>query len=256
VVTRSQSITCQPSQRKPPVSAVARRKLHTHQPDLFGFVDTGPRITSAQTIKWAMGVWRVSMPAHHSVLAERWAASRGIDLSIIDGDVLRFNPRLKNGDDRCPGLIWLVRDVLDDAPCGIVRLYIDNTGNVIGQQRGLGRTAFNAAIKLDADETVSTGLFVASNIEDGLKARAQGYRPLWIVNSLADLPVLNIDALTIITGASNAASTRHLDEAAAQAVVQRWRNSGCDAHIIEPPPTVGRDGGSFTSLDTMARGPP
>ena len=161
------------------------------------------------------------MPAHHATLFGRWCAAQNLTPPDDISDCIRFHANLRNGDSRAPGLIFLLRDLHTDEAVAIQRLFLDEAGNVIAR-RTLGRT-YNTAIKLDADDQVATGLHVASNIEDGLKAMVEGYRPLWIVSALADLPVLNgVDTLTIIGG--NDAN------AAAQTVATRWQQRRPRSH--------------------------
>jgi hypothetical protein len=136
-----------------------------------------PAFDPAQATKWALGIWRSSIDARHAVLTKRYFRHHVVPEipDCIDGEVSRFNPRLKvcaGAEDRGAGLVWLLRDVFNDEPAGILRLFLDATGNVIGR-RALGRTTYNAAIKLDADEEVAEGLCVATSIEQGLAAMAQ-----------------------------------------------------------------------------------
>jgi hypothetical protein len=189
----------------PASRTAARRKPHKHshqQPDLFGFVgDQAPSFDPQKLVKWATGVWRSAIDARHAVLCERWAASQNLQLhDDIDGDVLRFHPNLSFASDRVPGLIWLLRDLFTDEPVSILRIFLDDDGVEIGR-RTLGRV-YNAAIKLDTDETVTTGLHIASSIEDGIAAINAGYRPVWSIigaSAWAEFPVIGgIEALTIV----------------------------------------------------------
>ena len=226
--------------RKP--KSAARRRLHVDQPrpsDLFAFagvaaprLDVTPPFDPRKLIKFALGIFHASIDARHAVLFERWTAAQNLHLpDDLDGDVLRFHPRLKNGDDRAPGLIWLLRDVLSDEPTGIVRYFLDSDGVVIAR-KALGRV-YGTAIKLSADADVAEGLHIASSVERGVAAMQAGLRPMWVVNALADFPLIpGIEALTIIT-----------DDADADAVAQcaaRWTGAGRMVRIVstnnETPP--------------------
>lgn len=225
---------------KRPVRASGRRKLHAHHPDLFQWAgilaphrDIAPPFDPRKAIKFAVGIWHASMDARHAVLCERWCASQNLKLpDDIDGDVLRFHPSLKFGNDRAPGLIWLLRDVFTDEPIAIQRLFLDQAGSVIGR-RTLGRTK-NAAVKLDADENVATGLVICADVVNAIAAMNAGLRPIWFVNSLADFPLMPaIEALTIITTP---------DDAEALAVAKRWCDAGREVIIAsnEKPQRVVR----------------
>lgn len=71
-----------------------------------------------------------------------------------------------------------MRDIFTTEPCSVLRVYLNDDGSVIAR-RTLGRV-YNSAIKLSADEDVIEGLHVASSVEAGLAAMAQGYRPTWV----------------------------------------------------------------------------
>lgn len=197
-IRRATTVTVAPARRKPEPS-----------PDLFEHAGViaphhSPPLDPRKLVRWATGIFRASIDARHCVLRERWAAAQNLVLpDEIDGEVLRFHPGLRFGDDRKPGLIFLLRDVFNDEPCGIVRHFLNEDGSVLAK-RSLGRTSFNAAVKLDADENVTEGLCIASSIETGIAAMNAGYRPLWCVigaNALAALPVIGgVEALTIIAG--------------------------------------------------------
>ena len=220
----------QPTAARRPLIIAARPST-----DLFAWAGvSAPRrdivtpFNPQRLVKLARGIWHVSMPAQHSVLAERWAALHGITLPADISDAVRFHANLRNGDARSPGLVLLLRDLFDDAPCGIVRIYLDDAGNVIGR-RTLGRV-YNAAIKLDADENVCAGLHVAAGIEIAIAAMHAGIRPIWALTStsaLASFPILSgVESLTIITGPD--------DEPAVAEVAIRWRAAGCEVNARPP----------------------
>jgi len=219
--------------------SVARRKPHLNQrpsPDLFQWAgvlaphrDIAPPFDPRKAVRFALGIWHTAIAADHAILAERWCTSQSLRLPDDCGSVVRFHANLKFGNDRAPGLIWLLRDLHTDEPTGILRLYLDEAGSVIGR-RTLGRV-WNATIKLSADAEVTSGLFIASTVERGLAAMAQGYRPLWVINALADFPLLpGIECLTVIAGPDDDTD----------AVAARWRAADRDVIIINetPPPAI------------------
>lgn len=213
-----------------------RRKLPKHQsPDLFQWAgvftprrDIASPFDPRKAVKFALGIWHTAMPAHHAILAERWATSQNLILPDDISDCIRFHPNLKFGNDRAPGLVFLLRDLNTDEPTGVLRIYLSDDGNVIGR-RTLGR-AFNTAVKLDADDQVTDGLHIASTVERAVAAMNAGLRPIWFVNSLTDFPLIPaIEALTIITTP---------DDTAALAVAARFQGAGREVFIVsnEPPP--------------------
>jgi len=210
---------------------VARRAVARTAPLLvWGGLEAAPQPVAfdpKKLVQFALGIWHASFDARHAVLRERWTASSGVTLpDSIDGDVLRFHTSLKYGDERAPGLIWLVRDIHTGEPCAVLRYFLDDGGNLISRKT-LGRT-YNSAIKLDADEDVSHGLIVASSIEDGLKALNGGLRPVWALigaSALADFPVIDgVECLTVTSS----------DDDAVGEVVQRWSNAGREV-TVRPP---------------------
>lgn len=199
------------------------------QPDLFEAAGEVLRIDASQVGAWAKGIWAASMDARVALLCERWLSSCGLALPDgVDGSVLRFHPSLKFDDERAPGLVWLMRDVRTDEPTSILRVFLDEGGVEIAR-RPLGRV-FATAVKLDADENVSGGLHIATSIETGLAAMAQGYCPLWVVlaSALAEFaPLPGIEAITFLTSGDDGA--RAVAEAAA-----RWMGAGREV-ILAPP---------------------
>jgi putative DNA primase/helicase len=87
-----------------------------------------------------------------------------------------------------------------------------------------------AAIKLDADGDVTSGLHIGEGVETCMAARQLGLKPVWVLGSagaIGRFPLLNgIDALTVL--AEN-------DEANAVAVAQvgeRWTAAGREVLIV------------------------
>ena len=232
--TRSKPTPTARNRKSVPARTSARRQI---TPNLLTWsgIETAPRsatITPQKLTMFANALWRACDDARGRMLVEMFFASRGLILpDDIDSDVVRFHSALKFNDDRAPGLVWLLRCAHNDQPVGVVRMFLDVDGALIGQ-RVLGR-AWGAAIKLDADENVSSGLHVAVGVENALAVMMQSVRPVWAVtstNALADLSVMNgIEALTIITDDTNAQ--------AIEAVSERWRGAGREVlHVQQPRP--------------------
>jgi len=96
--------------------------------------------------------------------------------------------------------------------------------------RDAARTARGAAIKIDADETVTSGLHVAEGCETAMTARQFGLRPAWAAGSagaIRSFPVLpGVEALTLLAEHDDA-NARAVEECA-----WRWTEAGREVHII------------------------
>jgi hypothetical protein len=119
----------------------ARRTVQPRQLDLFR-APRAPRPFDAQRLtQMALGIWAASAPVVGGPGAKFFEMRR---LEIPDAATVRFHPSLKHGDGRAPGLVWLLRDVRTDEPCGCMRVYLDECGWPIAK-RILGR-AFGATL--------------------------------------------------------------------------------------------------------------
>ena len=144
------------------------------------------------------------------------------------GEVLRWNPRIG-------ALVALFRNITTDAPQAVSRIFLRHDGSkrdrlFLGPVRG-------AAVKLDADETVTYGLHISEGIETGLAARQLGLRPVWALGSsvnIAAFPVLGgIECLTLLAEHDQAS------ERATRECCGRWNASGREVRIVRP--TIGKD---------------
>lgn len=170
-----------------------------------------------------------------------YLTSRSVELPAeIDGEALRFHPacpwREEDGTlAHVPALLAAFRDICTDEIVGVHRTRLSERGEKIGR-RMLGRAA-GAAIKLDADAHVTTGLVVGEGIETCLSARQIGLRPVWALGNsgaIERFPVLaGIEALTIL-----AEKDRASDKAVGQCA-ERWHAAGREVIIIHP--LVGSD---------------
>ena len=99
--------------------------------------------------------------------------------------------------------------------------------------------ARSAAIKLDADESVTLGLHIGEGVETSLAAWLAGFRPVWALGSasaIAAFPVLSgIEAITMLGEVDDGGANRR----AVRACATRWIEAGREAFIVEP--MVGRD---------------
>ncbi len=188
--------------------------------------DASNRQTAALDI-WEKGLDPIGTPA------ERYLARRGLRPgSYVGGRAIRYHPSLYYDGSYLPGMVALYRDIVTDEACGLHRTFFDRQGHKL-DRRMLGRVR-NAAIKLDSDEDVVTGLVIGEGIETCLSARQLGWSPCWALGSagaIANFPVLgalgSVDALTIAA---------EPDEASSRAISQclaRWLAAGREINVIK-----------------------
>jgi len=95
-----------------------------------------------------------------------------------------------------------------------------------------GRGDRGAAIKLDADATVTDKLCIGEGLETAMTARQIGLRPTWALGSsgaIAAFPVLGrVESLTIL------AENDEASERATEACGRRWHDAGCDVFVCRP----------------------
>jgi hypothetical protein len=129
-------------------------------------------------------------------------------------------------------MVALFRDLVTNEPCGIHRTFLSPAGSRL-EKRMLGRVR-GAAIKLCADDEVTTGLGVAEGIETALSVMSTGWRPIWVLGSagaIRRLPVLSgVDALTIFADHDETG----VGEAAAGTCAAAWSNAGREVTIAVP----------------------
>jgi hypothetical protein len=133
-------------------------------------------------------------------------------------------------------MVAAIRSVTTGKLVGVHRTAFDADGRKLGRKVFGSATA--AAIMLDDQAEVSTGLTVGEGIETCLAARQLGLKPVWALISAGNigaLPVLpGIEALTVLGEVDAGASAR-----ATRDVGRRWCAAGRAADIIMPK--VGRD---------------
>ena len=165
---------------------------------------------------------------------ERYLAGRGLNLPD-SSDALRFHPRCPwQGPDgkliRVPAMVAAMRSVAGDSITGIHRTRLTETGEKV-DRRMLGIAAA-AAVKLDADDTVTHGLAIGEGVESCLAARQLGFRPVWALASaggIAGFPVLNgVEALTLL-GENDPTSDRAITQCA-----ERWHAAKREVTVVTP----------------------
>ncbi|MGQ4274958.1 DUF7146 domain-containing protein [Terrihabitans sp. B22-R8] len=186
----------------------------------------------ARRVARALAIWNSASDPRGTVV-EVYLRSRAVGLEdTITGQVIRFRPALSYAGSRCSGMVCLMRDVRTDEPCGIQRTILKADGTKIDRLM-LGR-AKGAAIKLDADEHVTTGLTVGEGMETCLAARLAGFRPTWALGSaggIQNFPVLQgIEALTILGETDDSGA----NERASDQCGQRWLVADAEVNLVTP----------------------
>lgn len=116
-------------------SRSARRAVT--QLDLFGGALRARRrpFTPERLAAMAIGIFNASRPVQGTIGAKFFEMRH---LAVPGPDVVRYHPALTFNEGRCPGLIWLLRDVRTNKPCGAMRIFLDECGWVVGK-KALGR---------------------------------------------------------------------------------------------------------------------
>ena len=195
-----------------------------------------PDSTDETRIARAVAIWNEGRDPRDTIVA-RYLVGRGL---VLDDDVagaaLRFHPACPWRDEerqqtiKVPAMLAAMRQVDGNRITAVHRTRLDAEGRKI-DRRMLGIAA-GAAIKLDADDTVTAGLAIGEGIETCLAGRQLGFRPTWALASagaIAAFPVLpGVDALTLFLERDQA-SDRATSECG-----ERWHEAGRDVVLVEP----------------------
>jgi hypothetical protein len=181
----------------------------------------------------ALDIWREARDPRGTVVEQYLVSERGLQLADdIVGDVIRFHPTLYYEGTRIGGMVALFRDIVTNEPCGIHRIFLDSAGRKLGRKM-LGR-AGGAAIKLDAEEEVTLGLFIGEGIETCLAAWLAGFRPVWALgsaNAIASFPVVSgVEAISILGEMGDGGA----NDSAANTCAARWIEARREAFIVKP----------------------
>jgi hypothetical protein len=181
----------------------------------------------------ALELWKEGLPLAETAAAQ-YLAMRGLsELTGVDGEVLRFHPSCPYGENgRHPCLLALLRDISTDEPRAIHRTALTPAGDKIGRMV-LGPKV-GAAVKLSADEEVSTRLAIAEGIETALSGMQLGWRPAWSVvdaAGIAKFPLLQgIEALTIFVDNDESGTGQRR----AKECSDRWTRAGREVLRVIP----------------------
>jgi hypothetical protein len=91
--------------------------------------------------------------------------------------VLRFHARCPFGQEAHPCVLALYRDLVTDEPRAIMRTALTPDAQKI-DRKALGPVG-GAAIKLSADEDISTALTIGEGLETTLAGVMHGFAPAW-----------------------------------------------------------------------------
>jgi putative DNA primase/helicase len=172
-----------------------RAQPHTH-------FEAGPDEDKKKKTDVALQIWFNSIDPTGTLVEQYLRDHRGLSLGDnLAGRVIRFNRSLYlDAATRAPGVVCLFRNIETDEPCGIHRTFLNPKTAEKIDRKMLG-VAKDAAIKLDADATISSCLIIGEGVETVLSAREAGLGPAWALGSsgavgrfpvLCDLSNLNI----------------------------------------------------------------
>jgi hypothetical protein len=179
----------------------------------------------------AIRIWQEARDPRHTLVAS-YLASRKLTLPDDAAEAIRFHSALQFNGASVGGMVALFRDISTNEPCGIHRTFLDANGQKI--DRGMLGRAKHAAIKLDADDSVTLGLCIGEGLETCLAGRLAGFRPAWSLGSsggIKDCPVLpGIEGLTIFGEVGDDGANHR----ATQKCADRWIAAGREVLLVEP----------------------
>jgi putative DNA primase/helicase len=181
--------------------------------------------------------WDASLSPAKTIAELYLWQERHLDLTPdICGSVIRYHPECPWGDKptgrmfRAPCMVAAMRSIETDEMVAIQRTRLSPVGQKI-DRRMLGPVA-GAAIKLDADDTVTHGLAIGEGLETAMTARQLGMRPVWALGSAGAIaalsPLAGIQSLTILAEHDDA------NAKATHACAQRWHVAGHEVLINRP----------------------
>jgi putative DNA primase/helicase len=189
-----------------------------------------PRPTDQANAERAMVIWRESVPLK-GTLGQIYLDRRGLALPVDCVDI-RFHPRCPRQHRRQSAVVMLLRDIHTDEPRAIQRRFLLPDGKKDGKAESLGPCG-GAVLKASPDTEVTMGLALAEGHADALAIIGDGWAPCWATcgtRAMASFPVLGgIEALTVF------ADTDSPGRIAAETCAERWRKSGKEVAIVEPP---------------------
>jgi putative DNA primase/helicase len=190
-----------------------------------------------QRIERVQEIWDAAVSPAKTIAELYLWQERHLDLpEDIAGSVIRFHPACPWGDKLtgkvfpAPCVVAAMRSIETDEIVAIQRTRLSPVGQKI-DRRMLGPAA-GAAIKLDADDTVTHGLAIGEGLETAMTARQLGLRPVWALGSAGAIaalsPLAGIQSLTILAEHDDA------NAKATHVCAQRWHVAGHEVLINRP----------------------
>lgn len=191
----------------------------------------------------ALRIWREArQPAESPVV--HYLARRGLDLIPDAHEVLRFHPSAPFAGNRTRAMVALVRNIITNEPQAIHRTALSLDGQkaeVNGKDRLALASIRGGAVKLTADEEVTTCLGIGEGIETTLSLRCLpefGASPAWSVlnaGGITSFPVLpGIECLWIAVDDDPAG------RGASELCADRWHRAGREVFLVKSK-TLGHD---------------
>lgn len=199
-----------------------------------------PRDSSVANGERALEIWHEAKEPAGTPVETYLGARRLVLADDIGGRVVRYHERCPWRDDdgrlvRVPAMVVLMRSATTDQACAVQRTRLTGDGEKIGRKMlGLAK---GAAIKLDSDAGVTSGLHIAEGLETALSARQLGLRPTWALGSAG-----GIERLPVLAGIESLTILRETDDAnfkASQQCAERWSAAGRE--VIFGTPTFHGD---------------
>jgi putative DNA primase/helicase len=191
--------------------ATDRESRPQPRPQAIAKHDDNVERTAAALRLWSEGVDPVGTPV------ETYLRSRRLELDV-DGEVQRWHPGIL-------AMVALFRNIATNEPQAISRTFLDREGRKL-ERKFLGPVG-GAAIKLDVDEEVLSGLHIAEGVETAMAGRLLGLKPCWALGSkgaIASFPILSgVECLTILAEPDAEKET--------QSCASRWHSPGREVLI-------------------------
>lgn len=199
--------------------------------------------SASDRVVLALRIWREAREAAESPVA-RYLAHRGLDLVDDVHAVLRFHPSCPFAGSRTPAMVALVRNIVTNQPQAIHRSALSHDGEKVevdGKDRLALGSIRGGAVKLTADEEVTTCLGIGEGIETTLSLRRLpefGASPVWSVlnaGGITSFPVLpGIECLWIAVDDDPAG------RGASELCADRWHRAGREVFLVKSK-TLGHD---------------
>jgi hypothetical protein len=193
----------------------------------------------AREISKARRRWNEGVDPRGTIV-ETYLLGRGLELSAdIASEVVRFHPRCpwKDDDDSLvyvTVMLAAMRSIESDEIMAVSRRRLTPEGVKVGKPRFLG-AASGAAIKLDADTPLLSGLHICEGLETGVGGRMRNLKPMWALGSkgaIKNFPVLGgVDCLTILAEPDA--------ESQVEQCARRWYEAGRE--VIINRSRIGKD---------------